>query len=92
MTLYCIQLIDYHLVISPELSSPYLVWEAGGGGASAVVGDSGGQVPQRAAHRGVDTAAGALILVTALSLPKGRGPVGGAGWWGLPCALLLPAG
>lgn len=75
-----------------ERSSPYLVREAGCRGAATVVGDGRSQVPQRAAHRGVDTVAGTLVLITALGLPKGRCPMWGARGRGLPSALILPAG
>lgn len=70
----------------------HLVREAGCRGAATVIGDSGGQVPQWAAHRGIDAAASTLILITALGLPKGRRPVWGARGRGLPSALVLPAG
>lgn len=76
----------------PQLSSSYLVREAGRCGAATVVGDGGGQVPQRAAHRGVDTVASTLVLITALGLPKRWCPVWRAGGRGLSLAFLLPAG
>lgn len=69
-----------------------LVREAGGRGAATVVGDGRGQVAQGAAHRGVDTVASTLILITALGLPKGWCPVWRAGGRGLSFAFLLPAG
>lgn len=81
------------LAVTPaRAKQPYLVGEAGGGGTAAVVGDGGGQVPQRAAHRGVGTAASALVLITAPGLPKGGRPMWGAGGQGRLRAFLLPAG
>lgn len=76
----------------PEASCPYLVRKTGGCGAATVVGGGRGQVPEWAAHSGVDTVADTLVFITALGLPKGGRPVWGAGGWGLPSALLLPAG
>lgn len=78
-------------IIPARAGQPYLVGEAGGGRAAAVVGDGGGQVPQRAAHRGVGAVASTLVLVTAPGLPKGGHPVRGAGGWGPLRAFLLPA-
>lgn len=75
-----------------ESNSPYLVREAGGGGTATVVGDSRGQVPQRAADRGVGTVASTHVLITALGLLEGRCPVRGASWWGLTTTLFLLAG
>lgn len=79
-------------IIPTRAKQPYLVGEAGGGGAATVVGDGGGQVPQRAAHRGVGTVASTLVLITAPGLPKGGHPVWGAGGRGLPRAFFLSAG
>lgn len=69
-----------------------LVRETGGCGAATVIGGGRGQVAKWAAQRGVDTAASAFILITALGLPKGRCPVRGAGGWGHSFALFFPAG
>lgn len=76
----------------PEVGSAYLVGETGGCGAATVVGGGRGQVPERAAHCGVDAAACTLILITALGLPKGRRPMWGTGGWGHSFALFFPAG
>lgn len=65
----CPNRIDYVVVHT------HPVWNAGGGYTATVIGERLGEIPQRAAHCGVPTAAGTLIFITALGLDNGQRPM-----------------